>query len=33
MVHRYGIGKLVFTHLRILENIPEDSIAVHLFTT
>ncbi len=32
LVHRYGIGKLVFTHLRILENIPEDSIAVHLFT-
>ncbi|HOV32504.1 MAG TPA: beta galactosidase jelly roll domain-containing protein [Candidatus Hydrogenedens sp.] len=32
LVHRYGVGKLVFTNLRILENIPEDSIAVHLFT-
>ncbi len=32
LVHRYGVGKLIFTHLKILENIPEDSIAVHLFT-
>ncbi|MGC9054754.1 MAG: hypothetical protein ACP5KS_12835, partial [Candidatus Hydrogenedens sp.] len=31
LVSRYGVGKLVFVHLRVLENIPEDPVAVHLF--
>ncbi len=30
LVNRYGVGKLVFVNLRILENIPEDPVATHL---
>ncbi|HOK08331.1 MAG TPA: glycoside hydrolase family 2 TIM barrel-domain containing protein [Candidatus Hydrogenedens sp.] len=32
LVQRYGIGKLVFTHLHILENISIDPLATHIFT-
>ncbi len=31
LVHRYGVGKLVFVHLKVLENIPNDPVAIHLF--
>lgn len=31
IVSRYGVGKLVFVHLRVLENIPDDPIATHIF--
>ncbi len=31
IVNRYGMGKLVFVHLRVLENIPDDPTAIHLF--
>lgn len=31
LVRRYGSGRLVFTHLRILENLGTDPVADHLF--
>lgn len=31
LVSRYGVGKLVFIYLKVLENIPEDPVALHLF--
>ena len=31
LVSRYGVGKLVFVYFKVLENIPQDPIALHLF--
>ena len=31
LVRKYGSGRLVFTHLRVLENLREDPVADHLF--
>lgn len=31
LVRRYGSGRIVFTHLRVLENLGKDPVADHLF--